>query len=300
MAFLVFTRKAILRDFMMLTIQSYDILNFPTDSLIVSRRGVSKISSPDLLAALTKLKKYTNISKVEFDQILMDHGLNPECAYEFLEKALSIKDCTNLYFEKTIVAHDWGKDNDLEKLLKSEINTPLEISEISSSLTDVVSNKKYYIVIMCVNYDYDLLKKLYFDLVVAAPESAISVCYCVGSSYCISQPYLPKVGNPCHFCSVDRLMNYEDYQSSRNAWSKLVQFCRNKHVAVPSSPLNVLQRSLLVGALIRKIKLLTSSDSDFRYQDNILQETHIDFASNLVREASAAHWNMCDCLRMQK
>jgi len=286
---------------MMINIQNYEILNFPTDDLIVSKRGVSRINSPALLAALTKLKNYKNISRVTFDEILSDHGLNPDYAYGLLEKALSItEDFSGLYFEKTIVAHDWGRNTELENLLRSEINTPLELSEISGSLVDVVSNKKYYIVIVCMNYDYDFIKKTYFDLVTAAPESAISVCYSVGNSYCISQPYLPKVGNPCHFCSVDRLINYEGYQSSRNAWSKLLQFCRSKHIAVPTSPLNVLQRSLLVGALIRKIKLLTSSDSELRYQDNILQETHVDFASTLVREASVAHWYMCDCLRLQK
>lgn len=285
----------------MLNIQSYEILNFATDSLIVSKRGVSRISSPALLAALKKLKNYKNISKMEFDEILSDHGLNSECAYEFLEKAISIKeDVNDLYFEKTIVAHDWGENTELEKLLRSEISTPLELSEMSGSLADVVSNKKYYIVLMCMNYDYDFVKKIYFDLVGAAPESAISVCYSVGNSYCISQPYLPKVGNSCHFCSVDRLINYEGYQNSRNAWSKLLQFCRSKHIAVPANPLNILQRSLLVGALIRKIKLLTSSDSELRYQDNILQETHIDFSSALIREASVAHWYMCDCLRLQK
>jgi McbB family protein len=41
---------------MMINIQNYEILNFPTDDLIVSKRGVSRINSPALLAALTKLK----------------------------------------------------------------------------------------------------------------------------------------------------------------------------------------------------------------------------------------------------
>jgi hypothetical protein len=32
---------------------------------------------PSLLAALTKLKNYKNISMVEFKEILSDYGLNP-------------------------------------------------------------------------------------------------------------------------------------------------------------------------------------------------------------------------------
>ena len=284
----------------MLNIQSYEILNFHSDNLVVSRKGVSKISSPSLLAALTKLKSYKNISKAEFLEILSEHGLNPEAAYGFLEKALSIKeDPGEIYFEKTIVAHDWDKTTDLEALLRSEIDTPLEISDISGSLKDIVLSKKCYIVIACMNYDYDFIKKIYFDLVSAAPDSAISVCYRSGNSFCISQPYLPKVGNPCHFCSIDRLINYEEYHSGRNTWSRLLHFCKNKHIAVPADSLNILQRSLVVGAIVKKIKLLTNPGSEYRYQDNILQDSYVDFNGNFVRDVSASHWYMCDCLRVQ-
>jgi len=285
----------------MLNIQSYEILNFPGGNLVVSKRGVSKISSPPLLAALAKLKSYKNISKEEFNEILSEHGLNPEAAYKFLEKTLSIRESVgDVYFEKTIVAHDWSENSDFEELLRSEVDTPLEVREISGSLKDVVLNKKYYIVIACMNYDYDFIKKIYFDIVSVAPDSAISVCFRTGNAYYISQPYLPKIGNPCHFCSIDRLINYEDYHSSRNTWSKLLQFCKGQHIAVPTNPLNILQRSLVVGAIIKKIKLLTSSERECRYQDNILQDSHVDFNGNFVRDVSASHWYMCDCLRVQK
>jgi McbB family protein len=284
----------------MLNIQSYEILNFRSDNLVVSRKGVSKISSPSLLAALTKLKSYKSISKAEFLEILSEHGLNPEAAYGFLEKALSIKeDPGEIYFEKTIVAHDWDKTTDLEALLRSEIDTPLEISDISGSLKGIVSSKKCYIVIACMNYDYDFIKEIYFDLVSAAPDSAISVCYRSGNSFCISQPYLPKVGNPCHFCSIDRLINYEGYHSGRNTWSRLLHFCKNKHIAVPAESLNILQRSLVVGAIVKKIKLLTNPGSEYRYQDNVLQDSYVDFNGNFVRDVSASHWYMCDCLKVQ-
>ena len=286
---------------MKLHMQNYEILNFPTDNLVISEKGITKINSPSLLAALNKLQSHRVISKTKLKEILSDHGLNPESAYDFLEKALSIKEAiSNLYFEKTIVAHDWGESSDLERLLKSELTTHLEIHKISEALKKVVSKKRCYIVILCMNYDYDAIKKLYFDLVDIAPESAISICYRAGNSYCISQPYMPKIGNPCHFCSINRLINYEDHQSSKNTWSKLLQFCKSRHIAVPAKPLNILQQALVVGALIKKIKLLTNTGNEHRYQDNILQETHIDFKGAYSRDISTSHWYMCDCLRLQK
>lgn len=62
---------------MMLNIQSYEVLNFSACSLVVSRKEVSRMRLPSLLAALTKLKNYKNISMVEFKEILSDYGLSP-------------------------------------------------------------------------------------------------------------------------------------------------------------------------------------------------------------------------------
>ena len=286
---------------MKLKIQNYEILNFASDNLIASEKGISKINSPSLLAALNVLKSYKNITRLKFNEILSNHGLNPVSTYAFLEKALVIREAVdNLYFEKTIIAHDWDQANDLEKLLRSEIRTPLEIEKLSGSLKKIASNKRYFIVILCNNYEYDFIKKIYFDLVSAAPESAISIGYGMGNSYCISQPYLPKIGNPCHFCNIDRLANYEEHQSSNNTWSKLFKFCKSRHIAVPAKPLNILQQSLVIGALIKRIQLFTTADSSRRYQDNILQETHIDLGGAFAKDISTSHWYMCDCLRLKK
>ena len=61
----------------MINIQSYEMLNFSACCLVVSRKEVSRMRLPSLLAALTKLKNYKNISLVELIEILSDFGLSP-------------------------------------------------------------------------------------------------------------------------------------------------------------------------------------------------------------------------------
>jgi hypothetical protein len=73
------------RDFMMLNIQSYEILYFDSSSVEVSKSGRSIMRSPSLAVALAKLKNYKNVSKAEFDEVLSEYGLNPEADYELLE-----------------------------------------------------------------------------------------------------------------------------------------------------------------------------------------------------------------------
>ncbi len=286
---------------MNLNIHNYEILNFPSYDLLVSRRGISKINSPSLSAALSQLQGNSNISQAHLNEVLVKHGLDSTLAYEFLEKALFINnDLSNLYFEKTVVATDWEESSNLKSLLKSEVSTPLDVCKISDSLQNYILGKRCYLVILCERYDYDFLKKLYFYLAGSVPECAISICYRAGDTFCLSQPYLPRIGNPCHFCSVDRLINYEGYRETKNHWSKLLRFCKGEHIAVPANPLSLLQQSLVVGSLIKKIKLFSGLGSEGRYQDNILQETLVDLNSSSVREVSISHWYMCDCLRGKK
>ncbi|WP_238538753.1 hypothetical protein [Pseudomonas sp. GM74] len=73
------------RDFMMLNLQSYEILYFDSGSLEVSKNDRSIMRSPSLAVALAKLKDYKNVSKAEFDEMLSEYGLNPESDYDFLE-----------------------------------------------------------------------------------------------------------------------------------------------------------------------------------------------------------------------
>jgi McbB family protein len=285
----------------MLTLPSYEILNFNADSLVVSKCGVSRISSPPLLAVLAKLKSYKVISRVELEEILSEYGLNPIVAFGFLEKVIPIKESYDrLFFEGSVIAHDWDGCRDLEKLLKSEVNGNLEVCTINGLSRGQLAGKRNYIVIMCMNYNYECIKDVYFDLARVAPESAISVCYRAGNTYCISQPYMPVVGNPCHFCSVDRVINYEAYHRSENSWSKLLKFCMDKHIAVPSESLSALQRALIVGAVVKKVRWVAGNAEGWRYQDNLLQDTYIDLNGDFVKEVTTSHWYMCDCLRGQK
>ena len=149
-------------------------------------------------------------------------------------------------------------------------------------------------------YNYTKIKDLYFKLAALSPQSAISVAYFTGTNFCISQPYIHEIGNPCHFCTIDRLSSYESTTESKNAWSKLLSFCRLKELAIPSKKLTLLQKNLALGLLIQQIKLYTEDDSNLKYQDSALQSASIDLTNGSISEDSAPHWFLCRCLRGEK
>lgn len=285
---------------MIIKIPNYEILNFDKNSLIISESGISKIHSQPLLNALKKMKTHSALTEEDVAEIFAENGLTPNSTFEFLEKALGLKRYENeAYFEKTVIISDWSGKVELERLLTLELSLPLEFRDFSEDFLTSVAGKKYFIVLLCKGYNYQSLKKMYFELAITAPDSAISVCHQIGNVFCIGQPYVRSIGNPCHFCDIDRMANNEKVHPAKGSWAGLLNFCRNNHVEVPTKPLTLYQELIVIAAISRKVKFFTEAGHAKQYQDNILYASYLNLVDGTVAEESSAHWCMCDCLSIE-
>lgn len=117
-----------------------------------------------------------------------------------------------------------------------------------------------------------------------------------GWFFCIGQPYIAEIGNPCHFCTVDRLVNNESVTHSKNNWASVLAFCKGKHVSVPFKALSLYQELIVIGAIVRNVKFFTDVGMVRKYQDNILCATYLQLSDGRIFEEPNSHWYMCDCL----
>jgi McbB family protein len=284
---------------MKLSIQNYNLLNFNSDSVVISQKGVSRVKSPSLLEVIRRLNNRSSITDNELLGLFSEYNLDQEEAYQSLEGIIDIQtEKDAFYFKTIIVAHDWDDTAQFESLLLDELPSSTSVCKISELAQRITVDSCSYIILACKNYEYNDLKKIYFQITSNHPESAVSICYSNGDSYVIGQPYFPKIGNPCHFCSIDRLINHETYKPSKNTWSSLLNFCRSKHIPIPTPHYSLYQKCLIIGAIVQKVKLITGSNGICRFQDNILQETTLSLSNGNVSESSISHWCMCDCLRV--
>ncbi|VVN59491.1 hypothetical protein PS687_03382 [Pseudomonas fluorescens] len=285
---------------MNMIIPNYEILNFDVESLVVSDVGISKVHSQPLLEVLRQLRFSNVISKNELYRMLSEKGLHESDAFEFLERIIPFKSADEIYFEKTIVVHDWEGQADIESLLGEELSGCAEFKGFSDDVVKAVSDVRCFVVFVCHSYDYDQLKKIYFDVARASPKSAVSVCWRMGGFFSIGQPYIADLGSPCHFCIVDRLICNEFVVPAKNKWASVLAFCKNKHVSVPSATLSLYQEMLVIGAVIRKVKYFTECNGERKYQDNILYNSYVQLSDGKIFEESTSHWYMCDCLGADK
>lgn len=285
---------------MNLTIHEYELSYFPNEEIIISKKGIMKINSPKLLKLLERLKKTkrTVIKKQILDNMLKRLDLDPHETFNYLENiAVVTKIEGDIYFENIIIAHDWHDATEIESVMISEIKSPFEIHKISRLLVTLSNKNRCFINIVCTQYNYAELKSLYFSIAAASPRSAICISYFSESHFCISQPYIPVVGNPCHFCNIDRAIDYENRRSSYSNWWKLLSFFKDRNTSMPRKKLTLLQRNFALGAVAKKINLHTQRRGEnFRHQDSALMSMSIDLNNGLIREESIPHWLMCDCL----
>jgi McbB family protein len=285
---------------MQLIFSEFDIINLPNESLIISTDGASKTDSKKLLIVLQELKKQQSqkISKALFDKVVSAQKLPLKETYSFLNFAIGLKNQpSEIYFKKVLIAHDWSNREEFEAIIDQEVKFVHEIVNDIDSLIDRARGNALLIKIICMQYNYSKLKDLYFCLADSSPSSAISIAYLSGDVFRISQPYIPSIGNPCHFCLVERQLNYEKFNESRNSWSALLNFCVDRNITIPAPNLSLLQRNLALGALTKKIKLHTEHNQGFRYQDNSLSSMTVDLNSGLITEELSPHWHSCTCLR---
>jgi len=281
---------------MQLSISNYEILNFQNDNIVLSENGITKIKSDSLFDVIKAIHAKKSITKHELDDLFGAHRLDSTEAYEALKKIIKIDQIAEYYFEKITVAYNWDFDIQLENILKEELPCEFNVCHFDDLISNTNESYKYLVVLLCEQYNYQDLKNLYFAFVSKHPDSAISVGYCKGNTYVISQPFIPDMGNACHFCSIDKLLNNEYYKNSTNSWSKLLKFCHERETSIPGQTMSLFQKTLVFGATVQKIKTVTGLGRVYRFQDNILTETTISLNDGSVSESAASHWCMCDCI----
>jgi McbB family protein len=281
---------------MKLSLYNYELLNFAGANAIISEKGIARIDSPAMFKLLKELKTVEHISKAELDALSSSHNLDPTDAYDFLKTAIRIEGEKDIHhFNSILIAHDWGETSNLEKILSGEIEN-LKVCDLQNFAPSSLNGQGHYVIILCSRYNYTAIKNLYFNIAKQWPTSAISVCYGNADLFYLSQPYIQSIGNPCHFCTVDKLISNEMHSSSNNTWTKLLDFCKAQSIDLPSAKLTLLQKSLLLGAIARAIRLVSGTSITRKYQDNILQGTTINISNGQITQVSATHWHSCDCL----
>lgn len=284
----------------MIRIYNYEMLNFNSEKIIISEKGISKINSPLLWNALLDLKSIigNDIHDEHLDKLIEKHDLPTNDTKSFLKTIVRFNTRTvDKYYDETFIIHDSDDARHMMKTIANEFEKKPTFIRFNELTIEKIKHEKNFFHFYCENYDYSNLKSTYFKLAEALPMSAFSVSHFTTHSFSFSQPYIPEIGNPCHFCEVDRACHYEEINAGSNSWIKLLQFGKERNISIPEKKPSSLHKALAFGLLNQRINLYTNNRGGCRYQDSIFSAAKINLNDGRITEENIPHWYLCRCLR---
>lgn len=285
---------------MRIKIQNYEILNFENYSLIGSEKGISRVKSKKLIAALEELKPICEktIDSETLESILAKYNFE-EPVSEHLQHHLKIQyDVPPPYFDSVYILHGWKElKQHTISLLDSEI--PLSLTHLPLHLNALknVAHERSLIILLPGSHNISELKHIYFEASNTLPRSFIICGHFSPATFTVTQPYSADLGNPCLFCSLSRAIHFETQADGSCAWSAMLNFCTSNSADFQNPKLSMLQHSMAVGLISKKINLFLSNINHKLFQDNILTNSTVNLNNGTVAEEILPHWHMCDCLR---
>ncbi|WP_414707225.1 McbB family protein [Pseudomonas sp. UBA4617] len=217
-------------------------------------------------------------------------------SHTFLESILIIGEATKLpYFQEVTICIDWKIPNTLKDYIESTPNSRIQITNIYDLRTSTPTNPTLYV------FAYSKLKPeelrtTYSELSKNNSDCGISVGFVSHPFFHLTEPYIPSIGNPCAFCTLDRLAHYENLRASQHHWSRIWSFCQSNKIELPRTPLDELQSTLILGNIVSFTNKFTSFQKTKITQDQFLLSRTLNLSDGSFTEDSSIHWPLCQCI----
>lgn len=276
---------------------NYEVLNFDVSPAIYTAKGVVKISSAGLLNVLKGYEGRANSSVCleTLSSSLRAEDLIVDQALRFLEEMEVIETSPSTpYIKCGVVASHWPVPPSVKKALCAEAGMKIRFVSVDK-LASHVSDEPAYYVILAKNLNVKRLKEIYYSVCSKNPDSVVSLGYTIQNQFHLSEPFMFKVGNPCAFCTLDRLIYNETIRPGGNPWTKIIEFCNRKNIDPPKARLDILSKIKILSTVVRAMRPFMEPQTARITQDNVLQSISLDLTSGTVKTSSSVHWPMCMC-----
>ncbi|MBV4491081.1 McbB family protein [Pseudomonas oryzicola] len=282
-------------------IYNYEILNFDQQPTIYSNTGFSKITDPRMVSVLQRLeeKQEETINKAELEQIIKNEQLDPTATVAFL-KSLTIigEPAVSPYFKKTSVFTDWEVSTELKCSLTKRLGGKIQF-HTTLPVETIPTDQPTLFIFVYLKLKPKELRTIYTNLAQRNPHCGFSVGFISGRHFHLTAAYIPDVGNPCAFCTLDRIAHYETLRSSQHYWSKIWTFCLTRKIDLPTTKIDEFQNALILGTITSFSHQLTYHQRARRTQDQVLLSRTLDLTSGETTEDCNVHWPFCECLGLK-
>lgn len=281
-----------------LKIYNYEILNFESDPIIYTSAGLTKITNKQMSNVLKRIKGSSpeHLQQDELEQILKNEKLEPNTAIDFLKSICVIgEEIQRPHFNDTTIYTDLNIPESHREFLTNKYEGKLKISPVLPR-EPIATAHPTLTIFAYMKISPEALREAYTKILDNNPENGASIGFVSGNDFHLTEVHIPAIGNPCAFCTLDRIAYYETIRGSNHHWSKVWSFCRSAKLDLPKADIDELQCLLILGAIISFTNKLTKPAKRLSTQDQVLASRTLNLANGALTEDSSVHWPFCKCL----
>ena len=281
-----------------LRIYNYEILNFDAQPTVFSSTGFTRITDPKIAKALQHIteRQSKHIEQHELEKIIESEALQPERTLRFLKSISIIGEPTQLpYFKNTIACIDWQIPDTLKNHIEKRPDNKIQIIKTSELNTNTHPSPTLFLLAYS-KLTPEELRRTYTELSKNNPDCGISVGFVSNTFFHLTETYIPSLGNPCAFCTLDRIAHYENLRASQHHWSKIWSFCQSNNIDLPTAIIDDLQSTLILGTIVSFTKKYTHFQKSKFTQDQALLSRTLNLTDGTFTEDSSIHWPLCQCI----
>lgn len=281
-----------------LRIYNYEILNFDAQPTVFSTAGFTRIIDPKLVKALQNMteRQSKDISHHELKQILESEELQPERAISFLKSIFIIGEPTQPpHFKNVTTCIDWEIPETLKNYIEKSPSNKIKIIKASELNTNTQPSPTLFVLAYS-KLNPEELRANYTKLLKNNPDCGVSVGFISNHFFHLTETHIPSIGNPCAFCTLDRIAHYESLRASQHHWSKIWSFCQSNDISLPKTTVDELQSTLILGTIASFTNKLTHFQKSKLTQDQVLRSRTLNLSDGSFTEDSSIHWSLCQCI----
>lgn len=277
----------------MIEVEDFDVLDHSGFDIVVSGKGITKITDPEISTCIREINKKNRIEKEKLFSMSQKITDNPSGFENFLDDIIGIKKKLENYFKRNVIIYK-SPDIIFTQEIKDESSSNFDVININN-MNKINFEDNTFFLILAIPYNYKEIKNIFLNLKKRYPNSAISIAYIENRDFVISTPHISHLGNPCHFCNIDNKISGLNNRVEDN-WSKMLSFCQENDIDIPIKNIKLLDKAYISGAIIKKISSYNKNNQEMRHQDRCLPQVRLDLNTGRYEEEIIPHWPACDCI----
>jgi McbB family protein len=274
-------------------LSDFQIVEHEQKAIVVSDKGISRIVDTTLIRLMKAWSENGGQNRLDIQEQLVTHSLDASQTLKFLEDIIGFESKRQIrHFLASRVF--FNSNSGFARIIARGLPTQQYTSCHSKSKKISPSSAPHLDILLMEDPASDKERIFYQTHLKENPKNAVIATYLIEDSMVMTAPHCPDIGNPCLYCTIDRVLHYTKLRTTKSSWAKLTAFFSENSISMPFPKLTQANEQLISALISLQIDLYMQGRA-VCHQDNVYSNILFNLASGEMVKTQPTHWYLCNC-----